>query len=130
MYRSWSQMKEGWTKNLALLFRRPVALAVFRLTECLLLFGNLLAAFVAWSSGNTNVAVLTISLGLLIAVLSSVRIRRAHFSWTLTLLALAGLPVFSYLLFRSAALHRNHGVTWKGRKYGSLGDADLPKHSP
>jgi hypothetical protein len=130
MYRSWSQMKEGWTKNLALLFRRPVALAVFRLTECLLIFGNLLAAFVAWSSGNTNVAVLTISLGLLIAVLSSVRIRRAHFSWTLTLLALAGLPVFSYLLFRSAALHRNHGVTWKGRKYGSLGDADLPKHSP
>src|SRR5262249_21736626 len=24
MYRSWSHMKEGWTKNLALLFRRPI----------------------------------------------------------------------------------------------------------
>jgi cyanate permease len=89
---------------------------------------------VVWSSGNTNVAVVTFSLGLVIAALSSIRIRRAHFSWTSTLLALAGLPIFSYLLFRSAALHRNHAVQWKGRTYGHLGDVgprkDRPRASP
>src|SRR5437763_525803 len=44
MYRSWSQMKEGWTKNLALLFPRSRALAFLRMAELLLIVGNLTAA--------------------------------------------------------------------------------------
>src|SRR5947207_6246166 len=35
MYRNWSQMKEGWTKNLALLFSAVSNVAYWRLTEFL-----------------------------------------------------------------------------------------------
>jgi hypothetical protein len=45
------------------------------------------------------------------------RIRRAHFSWDANLLAIFGLPLFSYLLLRSARAHAKGGVSWKGRKY-------------
>ena len=37
MYRTWSQMKEGWTKNLALLFPRPRSLALLRSAEFVLI---------------------------------------------------------------------------------------------
>src|SRR5258705_216963 len=36
MYRSFAQLREGWTKNLALLFPSPFRLALLRLTEFLL----------------------------------------------------------------------------------------------
>src|SRR5580698_3557378 len=38
MYRSFAQLREGWTKNLVLLFPSPVRLAVMRFVEFLLLF--------------------------------------------------------------------------------------------
>ena len=40
MYRSFAQLREGWTKNLVLLFRSPVRLAVLRLTEFVLIVGG------------------------------------------------------------------------------------------
>ena len=39
MYRTTSEMIEGWTKNLALLFPSPVALALWRILDVLLFFG-------------------------------------------------------------------------------------------
>jgi hypothetical protein len=45
------------------------------------------------------------------------RIRRAHFSWDANLLAIFGLPLFSYLLLRSARAHAKKSVSWKGRDY-------------
>src|SRR5260370_42713360 len=41
MYRNFAQLREGWTKNLALLFPRPRALAFLRMAEFLLTVGNL-----------------------------------------------------------------------------------------
>ena len=40
MYRSFAQLREGWTKNLALLFPSPLRLAVVRLLEFGLIVGS------------------------------------------------------------------------------------------
>ncbi len=50
------------------------------------------------------------------------RIGKAHFSWDANLLALAGLPLFSYLLLRSRSAYKSGNVSWKGRRY--LGSSD------
>src|SRR5450631_1669904 len=52
MYRSFAQLREGWTKNLALLFPSPVRLAVLRLIEFLLIAGGLAAAVTAALRGH------------------------------------------------------------------------------
>jgi amino acid permease len=124
-------MREGWTKNLALLFPRPRALALLRSAEFLLIIGNLLAAIWATLSGRPNLALQT---GLLTAILAGwfwLRVRKAHFSGAADLLAIIGLPIFAYLLFRSTRLHRSHNVSWKGRKYGDIparAMTDKPPH--
>ncbi len=70
MYRSFAQMKEGWTKNLALLFPRPVTLALLRLAEFVLILANVVIAVWAGLSGRLNLALqaalLTIILGRLV----------------------------------------------------------------
>jgi glycosyltransferase involved in cell wall biosynthesis len=45
MYRTISEMIEGWTKNLALLFPKPITLALWRLLDLLLFFGLPALAF-------------------------------------------------------------------------------------
>jgi glycosyltransferase involved in cell wall biosynthesis len=98
MYRGWDQMRDGWTKNLALLFPHPIARAV------------LLTAWwaIAW-----------LTLPLLIPALALFwRIRRANFTLGTTLAATAlGSPLFAYLLLRSRAAHAARRVLWKGRAY-------------
>jgi glycosyltransferase involved in cell wall biosynthesis len=127
MYRSWGQMKEGWTKNLALLFPRSRALALVRGAEFVVVIGNLLAGLVAVLIKRFEVASLTLSLVFILAVWMWTRIRRAHFSFASNLLAFGGLAIFAHLLLRSATLHRNYGVSWKGRKYGSIQGKVPPK---
>jgi hypothetical protein len=53
------------------------------------------------------------------------RIREAHFSSGATVLAVLGLPLFSYLLLRSARWQEKGQVQWKGRSY-ALGPAPRP----
>ncbi|HZQ19618.1 MAG TPA: glycosyltransferase family 2 protein [Terriglobales bacterium] len=118
MYRSWPQMKEGWTKNLAILFPRPRVLGLFRGIEFLLIAGNVIAAVAARLLGRQDVAVATGLLAFLLVASFFLRVQRAHFSALSNVLALLGLPIVAYLLFRSAVLHRRHAVTWKGRSYG------------
>jgi hypothetical protein len=58
--------------------------------------------------------------GLLASLLCGIfyqRIRRAHFSGDATVLALLGLPLFSFLLLRSKLFHDQGKVSWKGRSY-------------
>jgi len=117
MYRSWSQMKEGWTKNLALLFARPRALAISRGIEFVLIWINLIAATTLLLYHRRELAIVTGSLACVVVASFWLRIHRAHFPLASNLLALGGLASFSYLLFRSARLHENHAVTWKGRQY-------------
>jgi glycosyltransferase involved in cell wall biosynthesis len=113
MYRSWPQLREGWTKNLALLFPHPEFLA----------FQSLMLWVASWAT--LGIAVLGALRGHILWIGFSAlwlfvfgRILKAHFSAINTLLALAfGPPVFAYLLLRSKNAHANGRVSWKGRAY-------------
>jgi GT2 family glycosyltransferase len=117
MYRSFAQLREGWTKNLALLFPRPRALALLRSAEFLLIVGNLVAAIWARLSGRPNLALQTALLTVILSGWFWLRIRKAHFSALSSLAAILGLPMFSYLLWKSVTLGKKGGITWKGREY-------------
>ena len=117
MYRTYAQLREGWTKNLVLLFPSPVRLALLRLTEFVLIAGSAALAGVAIASGRKQVATFMAAGALVFYGLFLKRIRNAHFSWEANLLSLFGLPLFSYLLLRSKIAHREGAVTWKGRIY-------------
>lgn len=119
MYRSFAQLREGWTKNLALLFPSPVRLAWLRLAEFVLIAGGATVAVVALLRGHFRPAVAAGILASTIYGFLLHRIRRAHFSWKANALSLAGLPLFAYLLLRSRLSHKRGTVRWKGRTYGS-----------
>ena len=98
MYRNWRELREGWTKNLALLFPHPRKRA--------LLLGSWWV--VAW---------LTLPV-VFPALLLYRRIGRANFEpWTTVVAVALGPPAFAYLLLRSARAHAHSGVIWKGRMY-------------
>jgi glycosyltransferase involved in cell wall biosynthesis len=113
MYRNWTQLREGWTKNLALLFPQPGFLA----------FQSLFLWLAAWSTlgvaasgavGRHFVWIAFAALWLLVYR----RVRIAHFAAANNLIAIAlGLPMFAYLLLRSKQAHTNGQVSWKGRAY-------------
>jgi hypothetical protein len=113
MYRNWPQLREGWIKNLALLFPQPERLAV----QSLLLWS------VAWSAVGVAVSVAASQhfawiVAAALWLLPYRRIRVAHFSTANNLIAIAfGLPLFAYLLLRSKKAHANGQVSWKGRAY-------------
>ena len=118
MYRSFSQLREGWTKNLALLFPSAARLAALRFAEFLLVAGALAFAVITWRSIPLTASVLILAaFGLYSLFLR--RILKAHFAWDSTLLAFFGLPVFSYLLLRSRLSYEKGSVVWKGRTYGA-----------
>ena len=129
MYRSFGQLREGWTKNLALLFPSPLRLAAQRLVEFVLIVGCATGTVLAAAAGNFGSAALAGSLAIALLGLFAARIRKAHFSWDADLLALAGLPVFSYLLLRSRISHRRGGVSWKGRMYPSSSQSVSAEHA-
>ncbi len=107
MYRSWAQLRDGWTKNLALLFPRPIFRALFLFAWWML----------AW-----------LALPLLIPALALFRrVRRANFDVATSLIASAfGPPVLAFLLIRSKLAHSRGRVSWKGRMYAGR----VPSSSP
>ncbi|MGH9503453.1 MAG: glycosyltransferase [Terriglobales bacterium] len=119
MYRSFSQLCEGWTKNLALLFASPARLVVLRLIEFVLIAGGAAAAVAALLRGHLKPALVSAAVAVTIYGFLLNRVRRAHFSWPATALSPAGLPLFAYLLLRSKLSYRQGRVRWKGRTYGS-----------
>lgn len=119
MYRTFPQMREGWTKNLALLFPSPNSLAMLRLSEFVLILSGVIGAVFFAVRGLAFFAALSLILALVLYGMFLHRIRKAHFSASANLCALAGLPLFSYLLWRSALIHRRGRVEWKGRAYAS-----------
>jgi glycosyltransferase involved in cell wall biosynthesis len=121
MYRSFAQLREGWTKNLALLFPSPVRLAALRALEFVLIVASIAISLTAGLRGHTRPAVIAGMLAVIVYAIFLARIRRAHFSWEANLLALLGLPLFSYLLLLSARAHANGSVPWKGREYSEEG---------
>jgi hypothetical protein len=124
MYRSFAQLRQGWTKNLFLLFPSAGRLALMRLSEFLLIVGSAAITISSAMRGRPRIAGAT---GILAAVLICLllrRIRKAHFSWDANILSLIGLPLFSYLLFRSRISYQKGTVSWKGRIYSSLQEND------
>ena len=118
MYRNYSQLRDGWTKNLALLFSNPGWLAV----KSLLLWTSLGVA-VVWAAniGNHwwNGA------DIVIFVLLGMRLQRSNFTWDRNVLGvLFGMPMFAYLLLRSKRAHAKGSVLWKGRTYSDKPTSD------
>lgn len=119
MYRTFSQLREGWTKNLALLFTPAGHLAARRALEFSLIAAGSAIALTAASKRQPAVLLLAGIETVVVYTLFLRRIRKAHFAWPSNLLALFGLPVFSYLLWRSQLAHRKGSVDWKGRRYSA-----------
>jgi glycosyltransferase involved in cell wall biosynthesis len=117
MYRSFGEMWEGWTKNLALLFPNARGLAAKRAIEFAVIIVAAVFAVVA--------ALLDERLAFVIAAVVTVqwlylfwkRIKLAHFDWLSNALSLFGLPLFAELLWNSDASHKRGRVRWKGREY-------------
>lgn len=117
MYRNLAQLREGWTKNLSLLFPNSAQLEGLRIAEfavmllCLVII--VLSVFQGWPMVALNAGVMMF---LLIGNFMS-RVHRAHFSFAISLFSIAGLPVYAYLLRRSRLYYKYDGITWKGRSY-------------
>jgi glycosyltransferase involved in cell wall biosynthesis len=140
MYRTWGDLRAGWTKNLVLLFPDAHELAGKRSRELFWLiaslaisvFGTLvLVASAETRAGSSewvpNIAVIFMwLLALSNFALFYARIARAHFRFVPTLLSIFGLPLFAALLRQSAKAHEAGTVTWRGRAYNTAG---VPKRS-
>jgi hypothetical protein len=113
MYCGFWQMREGWTKNLTLLFPATVPLALWRALEFCLAVTCLVFSAASALGGDWRHAVFY----LVVPVMTVARIATAHFSWSSNFLGILGLPVFSYLLLRSKLRHARGAVVWKGRTY-------------
>ena len=131
MYRSFADLKEGWTKNLALLFPSALRLALLRFLEFVLIVGSAALAIRRAVHGEGKTALIVGGIAAILIVLFLKRVRRAHFSWGANALALIGLPLFSYLLLRSSIFHKEGKIPWKGRRYkGTINDAQVQSTSP
>jgi len=122
MYRSFQQLREGWTKNLSLLFPSPVWLATLRTLEFVAVIVCSMLGIVAlvaheWRQAGIFFVPLFLTLR---------RIAKAHFSWSSNLLGIVGLPVFSYFLLRSKLFYKRGKVSWKGRTYSGDRASILP----
>lgn len=118
MYKTLPEMVEGWTKNLALLFPRPVLLAFWRVLDLSLFFGlPALAIAIAPARPYWQPAVI-----LLIWVRTLFRFygraARSHFPALDVAISILGIPLFVWLLIRSSLHHQvSKSVAWKGRSY-------------
>jgi GT2 family glycosyltransferase len=113
MYRNWAQLREGWTKNLALLFPHPE----WRAAQSMFLWFLAWAALIVAASGAASGHFVWTAFAALWLFVYW-RIRRAHFTLPNNLIAIAfGLPIFAYLLRRSKKAHVSGHVSWKGRAY-------------
>ena len=110
MYRNFRQLREGWTKNLALLFPNPGRLALKTLSLWASLWVVIGVANIGkhwWNGADAAVFVLL-----------AMRLRRSNFRWDRNALgAIFGMPMFAYLLLRSKHAHAQGHVSWKGRTY-------------
>ncbi len=113
MYRNWAQLREGWTKNLALLFPHPEWRAIQSLFWWFLAWAALIVA--ASGVASRHFGWIAFAAPWLFAYR---RIRRAHFTTPNNLIAITfGLPMFAYLLGLSRKAHAKGRVSWKGRAY-------------
>ena len=120
MYRTTGEMVEGWTKNLALLFPKPVALALWRVLDVLLFFGLPVVAFGIWWLVPWQRAVILLIWARTLWRFYA-RVARSNFPVLDVTISILGVPLFVYLLIRSV-IHRRirRSVVWKGRRYNPV----------
>ena len=112
MYRNYQQLRDGWTKNLALLFPRPgwlalKALVLWALFWIVLVLVNRSSATRWWNGIDFGIFVWLV-----------LRLQRGNFTNDRNFLgAIFGMPMFAYLLLRSKRAHANGSIPWKGRTY-------------
>jgi glycosyltransferase involved in cell wall biosynthesis len=125
MYRSTTEMVEGWTKNLALLFDNCLALAFWRLIDMGLLVTLPVLAIEFWNARLFAHSAQWLIAGWVLALLwvrtifrFYGRVAKSNFSFSDCALAPLGLPLFVMLLCRSWYQRRIlKRVNWKGRNY-------------
>jgi glycosyltransferase involved in cell wall biosynthesis len=152
MYRNYRQLRDGWTKNLALLFPNPGWLAAKTLLSWGIPLGVLLWPMIMMfgaelTNQRASASQLHSDFLMLARVVEhwwwttivalgftrlTIRLNRANFTWDMTFLgALFGMPMFAYLLLRSKRAHANGSVSWKGRTYDPTEPmTELPHHAP
>jgi glycosyltransferase involved in cell wall biosynthesis len=119
MYRTLPEMIEGWTKNLALLFPSPIALALWRILDVLFFFGLPIVALLLTHNGRPywEPAIVWI---LWVRTLFRFynRVARSHFPAVDIAVSILAVPLLVWLLVRSTIHHRlRRSVAWKGRRY-------------
>lgn len=119
MYRDWSQTRDGWTKNLALLFPQARKLAARRALEFVSLAVLPILAVAVFPAEARYAAILAIA-AVWLWWRFFARVAKAHFAPATTVFSFVGLPVFAWLLMRSARAHAGGQVTWKGREYQQI----------
>ena len=108
---------EGWTKNLALLFPKPLLLAGMLALQFVLFFGLPLMAIV-WPG-----LIYWQRLAILVVWLRTTwgfyrRVVRSGFPAAEVAFSILGVPMFCWLLVRSYVRHRvQREVEWTGRRY-------------
>src|SRR5581483_2874580 len=124
MYRNFDQLREGWTKNLALLFPGPGRLAAQILGLWTLIWVASLVGL------KTSLAPVGWAASAILFAILFLRVRRSNFSAQKTFLALVfGVPMFAYLLVRSRRAHRKGTVGWKGRTYEATNSSTAPRNT-
>jgi glycosyltransferase involved in cell wall biosynthesis len=117
MYRGTTQLIEGWTKNLVLLFPHPIQLAFRRAVEFATIWITGLLGLAFFWRGNLALGAVVCAICGTLKLFFWRRIFRAHFPWNSNIIAILGLPLFSYLLLRSVIQYKRGRIAWKGRNY-------------
>lgn len=116
MYESWSELREGWSKNLYLLVgARPAAALGWAMLSVALGWAGLAAFVVA------GLPLGPVAYGSTV-VMQAVLRAAGGTPWRWAVLAPMGSLIAAYLLLRSMHLHRGaRRVAWKGRTYSQGG---------
>lgn len=123
MYRSFRQMCEGWTKNLALLFANTLITAAWKMLDILLLIGLPVLAWYFPGPLSVSTPWITARLVILLIWVRTLwrfyrRVVKSNFPLGDCLLSVFGLPLFVWLLWKSWFDHTiTKRVVWKGREY-------------
>jgi glycosyltransferase involved in cell wall biosynthesis len=120
MYRGFSDMVEGWTKNLVLLFPHALALAAWRSLDIGLLLLPLVLIPLHYLVFWQQILIFTIWVRTLFRFYN--RVSRSNFGVLDCAISVFALPLFIGLLVSSWMKHRVfHRVRWKGREYRTGG---------
>ena len=129
MYRNFRQLREGWTKNLALLFPKPGWLATKTSIWWACPVANMFVPFL-WPAAVHHWW--WFMPGMFAYGRNTMGLQRANFDLVMEFLgALFGMPMFAYLLLRSKRAHADGNVSWKGRNYDATKppqDVNLQNH--